>query len=244
MDAKTVKQMIYDMGADLCGIASVDRFGDAPEGFHPCDVLPGCKSVVVFARRFLAGTLASPSTIPYTIVRNMLSDRLDQISVAFCEELEKQNIIAIPTGTIGPSEVDPKNGRFRNIISAKHAAAAAGLGVIGKNSLLITPEYGNMVWLCAVLTEAELAADPILENTFCNDQCHLCIDVCPSHAISVENPAMEQMTCWEHAFGETPEGGDWRIKCFQCRAVCPHCLGTLNREVLKAHDRRTTSKKL
>ena len=35
-----IKQILFDMGADLCGIASVDRFGQAPAGFHPHDVLP------------------------------------------------------------------------------------------------------------------------------------------------------------------------------------------------------------
>lgn len=232
MDAKEVKKILFDMGADLCGIASVDRFGDAPEGFHPIDVLPSCKSVIVFAKRFLAGTLKSDSTVPYTIVRNMLSDRLDKMSVAFCEEMEKQNIIAIPTGTVGPSEFDAKTGRTRNIVSAKHAAVAAGLGVIGKNSLLITPEYGNMVWLTVVLTEAELEADSIMENTLCNEKCHICIDACPSHALSEDNPQMKQNTCWEHAFGEPKEGGEWRIKCFKCRASCPHCLGSVNTKVI------------
>lgn len=238
MDAQTVKQIIYDMGADLCGIASIDRFEDAPEGFHPLDVLPGCKSVIVFAKRFLAGSLKSSSTIPYTIVRNVLSDQLDKMSVAFCEEMERCNVVALPTGTIGPSEADPKTGRSRNIISGKHAAVAAGLGVIGKNSLLITPEYGNMIWLTAVLTEAELEADPMLENTYCNEKCHLCIDACPSQALSLGNPEMDQNTCWKHAFGETEEGGDWRIKCFKCRAACPHCLGTSNSGIMENQDWR------
>ncbi|NLG04604.1 MAG: epoxyqueuosine reductase [Clostridia bacterium] len=228
MNANEIKQMVLNMGADLCGIASIDRFADAPNGFHPLDVLPGCKSVIVFAKRFLAGTLKSNSTIPYTIVRNVLSDRLDKMSVALCEEMEKQNIVAIPTGTIGPSEYDAKTGRTRNIVSAKHAAAAAGLGVIGKNSLLITPEYGNMVWLTVVLTEAELEADPMLENTFCSKKCHICIDACPSHAISADNPEMQQNICWEYAFGEPEEGGEWRIKCFKCRTSCPHCFGSVN----------------
>lgn len=34
--AKEIKKMIMDSGADLCGIASVERFDDAPSGFHPC----------------------------------------------------------------------------------------------------------------------------------------------------------------------------------------------------------------
>ena len=46
---KEIKERLYELGADLCGIAGVDRFGEAPEGYHPLDVLPSCQSVIVFA---------------------------------------------------------------------------------------------------------------------------------------------------------------------------------------------------
>ncbi len=48
-----IKQKTYELGADLCGVASVDRFKEAPEGFHPQDVLPSCQSVIILASRFL-----------------------------------------------------------------------------------------------------------------------------------------------------------------------------------------------
>ena len=47
----------------------------------------------------------------------------------------------------------------RSIVSAKHAAEAAGLGTIGRHSLLITPEFGSMVWLSVILTEMQLEPD-------------------------------------------------------------------------------------
>lgn len=227
MNASDVKERLFAFGADLCGIAGVDRFCDAPAGFHPTDVLPSCKSVIVFANRFLAGTLSCNTTVPYTIVRNILSDRMDQIAVQFCTELEKQGIIAVPTGTNGPTEFDKNTKRYRNIVSAKHAAVLAGLGVIGKNTLLITPEYGNMVWLSVILTELELAADPIHKNDFCRS-CNLCADICPIDAVG--EPELKQTICWEYAFGGE-DGGDWKIKCHRCRDVCPHCYGTINRSL-------------
>ncbi len=48
MDSHKVKEIMYSLGADLCGIASIDRFADAPAGYHPLDVLPTCKSVISF----------------------------------------------------------------------------------------------------------------------------------------------------------------------------------------------------
>lgn len=220
--ANEIKKMLLESGADLCGIASSDRFDDAPKGFHPTDVLPSCKSVVVFAKKFLQGTLQCKSTIPYTIVRNILSDKMDKMAVQICTELENQGVIAIPTGTNGPTEFDKSTGRFRNIVSAKHCAVKAGLGRIGKNTLLITPKYGNMVWLSVILTDALLEADNVLEGSPCAAGCNLCVEVCPVKAVG--NPELKQMDCWNYAFGEE-NGGDFRIKCFKCRAICPNCLG-------------------
>jgi epoxyqueuosine reductase QueG len=227
MESKEVKEQLYDLGADLCGIASIDRFWEAPKGFSPKDVLPTCKSVIVFAKRFLAGKLSCNTTVPYTIVRNILSDDMDMMAVKFCSDMEKQGVIAIPTGTIGPTEYDLNTQRSRSIVSAKHSAQAAGLGIIGKNTLLITPEFGNMVWLSVILTELELEADKILENKICND-CDLCVKVCPVHAIG--EPEMNQSACWEYAFGGE-NGGEWKIKCHRCRDICPFCLGDANKNM-------------
>ena len=225
MKEKEVKERLYKLGADLCGIASIDRFKEAPEGYHPLDVLPTCKSVIVIAKRFLSGTLCCNTTVPYTIVRNILSDKLDKIAVEFCTDLEAEGIIAVPTGTIGPTEFDKKTERYRNIVSAKHSAQLAGLGVIGKNTLLITPEYGNMVWLTVILTELELKADELITDSFCND-CNLCVTACPVQALG--QPEMKQLTCWEYAYGGE-NGGDLKIKCHRCRDICPWCYGKKNR---------------
>ncbi len=152
---------------------------------------------------------------------------MDKMSVQFCTELEKEGIIAIPTGTNGPTEYDKNTLRYRNIVSAKHSAQAAGLGVIGKNTLLIAPEFGNMVWISVILTELELEPDPLLTNSLCNE-CSICIDVCPVQALG--NPDMVQSLCWDYAFsGE--EGGEWKIKCHKCRDVCPNCLGAVNKNM-------------
>lgn len=47
-DKNKVKEIMKSLGADLCGIASIDRFANAPEGYHPLDVFPLCKSVISF----------------------------------------------------------------------------------------------------------------------------------------------------------------------------------------------------
>ena len=65
MDSRQVKKKLYELGADLCGIANINRFESAPEGYNPLDVMPSCRSVISFACRFPAGTLVCKSPVPY-----------------------------------------------------------------------------------------------------------------------------------------------------------------------------------
>ncbi|MDE7444818.1 MAG: 4Fe-4S binding protein [Lachnospiraceae bacterium] len=224
MDSHKVKKIMYSLGADLCGIASIDRFADAPAGYHPLDVLPICKSVISFACRFPVAALSCKTAVPYTRVRNSLTPKMDAIALDFCIEMEKNGIAAIPIPT-NESQWDSSTERWRSVVSQKHAAQAAGLGTMGRHSLLITPEFGSMVWLGAVLTEAELEPDPVLKK-ICND-CNLCVEICPVNAL--EEPRLKQQTCWDHAFGENKETKYWEISCHKCRDICPYNLGSENK---------------
>ncbi len=223
MNSKDVKNILFSLGADLCGIASIDRFEDAPEGYHPLDVLPTCKSVISFACRFPVGTLACNSHVPYTRVRNSITPKIDAIALDFCIRMDKEHILTIPIPT-NESEWDINTGRWRSVISQKHAAQAAGLGTIGRHSLLITPELGSMVWLGTVLTETEFEPDA-MKGEICNG-CNLCVELCPVNAL--ETVEINQQTCWDFAFGDDKETKDWRISCHKCRDICPYNFGSEN----------------
>lgn len=224
LDSKRVKEIMLSLGADLCGIASIDRFSDAPEGYHPLDVFPACKSVISFACRFPIGTLFCNSHTPYTLVRNTITPKMDMIALNFCIEMERNGIVCVPIQTNG-SEWDAKTNRWRSIISQKHAAQAAGLGTIGRHSLLITPEFGSMVWLGAVLCSKEFEADELKES-ICNN-CNLCVEACPVRALDA--PEVNQQACWDYAFGDDEEKQMWRISCHKCRDICPYNLGSENK---------------
>lgn len=223
VESREVKDLMVSLGADICGIASMDRFGSAPKGYHPQDVLPTCRSVISFGCRFPIGTLACNSPVPYTRVRNSITPKMDSIALDFCMEMEKREIVCVPIPT-NESQWDKSTGRWRCIVSQKHMAQAAGLGTIGRHSLLITPEFGSMVWLGAVLCEQELAPDDLKEPVCSN--CNLCVEACPVNAL--ENAELKQQVCYDYAFGDDEETQYWRISCHKCRDVCPYNFGSLN----------------
>lgn len=228
LNAKKVKEIAYSLGADLCGIASIDRFGDAPKGYHPRDVFPRCCSVISFACRLPVGTILCDNPTPYTRVRNSLTPKLDGIALDLCMEIERHGALCVPIPT-NESQWDEETGRYRSVVSQKHAAQAAGLGTIGRHSLLITPEFGSMVWLGCILCSAELEPDGLKEPV-CNN-CGLCVEACSAHAL--EGEQLAQQACWNHAFGDVPETQTWAITCHRCRDVCPYNLGTENAYLLE-----------
>jgi epoxyqueuosine reductase QueG len=218
-----VRRKARMLGCDLCGFAPIERFENLPSQTNPRSLLPGARSVILVAKKFLTSTASATSTIPYTIIRNMLSHRIDSITVDLSYYLEGKGYAAVPTGAIEPCNYNKELDKSMGLVSLKNAAYQAGLGVIGKNTLLLTPQYGNMVWLGAVVSSIELEYDVIQEYSPCKEGCRICIDSCPVHAID-GSLFMDQKRCWEYAFG-SEDGGEWRIKCNRCRVGCPFSRG-------------------
>lgn len=95
-------------------------------------------------------------------------------------------------------------------LSLKHAAISCGMGVLGRNNLLLTPEYGPHQRLCAVISEAPLAADPGRELTLCND-CGKSEQVCPSGALKAGRYNVDPcFVYWAYGFKKLPPDRFWK----------------------------------
>ncbi len=224
MDAVSLKQRATELGTDLCGIAPVDRFAHAPAGFHPTDILPGCQSVISLATRFPGSTLTlGKSQAAYTFVRHRVVDKMDRITFLLAEKLEAKGYAAIPVPSSDPYESwDPERRHGQGILSLKHAAVLAGLGKMGKNTLLVNRQFGNLLWLGAVLVDAPLAADPLAAYSTCPDSCRICLDACPAKAL--DGISIEQKKCRDVS-GKFSDGGGYVLAFNMCRKACPNAQG-------------------
>jgi epoxyqueuosine reductase len=231
VSSRTIKKRLIQCGADICGVAPVTPFVDAPKGFHPCDIYPDCRSAIVFASHFPLSTLQAKTNAPYTLVRNRMVDKLDFISFRVSDELEKKGVVSVPIPAADPYEYwDAGRNHGRGILSLKHAGVLAGLGVLGENTLLINERFGNMIWLGAILVSIDLEPDPIASYEGCTSECTLCIDSCPQHAL--DGITIDQKLCRERSNSYT-HGGGWVLSCNICRKVCPYHNGLPKEHVKK-----------
>ncbi|MGB7539449.1 MAG: hypothetical protein WBM17_12995 [Anaerolineales bacterium] len=217
--AGDVKQRTRDIGMDLTGVAPIERFAAAPAGHHPEDILPGAKAVISCARRIPNGALVGPATA-YHRAMEIAHARLDFAAAQVALFLEESGGRAVPVPADEPYahwEADRQYGR--GDLSHKHAAQAAGLGRLGRNSLLITPRFGNRVHLVSVVTDVDLPFDPILEWEPCADGCTACQKACPVGAI-VGIQQVDQALCRPNLLKRLPKG-TMIEGCWRCRAACP-----------------------
>ena len=153
--------------------------------------MPTAKSVIVMAVAHSLGSVYSPDIMLWTRSKMQTSRLLDETAEKIGRMLEREGFLTLPISADKPVEIfknDPETGKkFRQtrtvgFLSFKHAAMSCGMGEIGKNNLLLTPEFGPHQRLCAIVTEAALEPDPKQDFDLCNG-CDKCVKACPSGAL-------------------------------------------------------------
>lgn len=243
LDKERIKGISREVGFDLCGIAqyrkfeqdstfleewiergyassldylkkNIDRRGDATA------LVEGAKSVIVCAVSYKntisdgyscnhrAKIASYASTTDYHLtIKQMLFD--------LCKRLK---------------ELNPNFSARCFVDSApifeKRYAVEAGLGWIGRQSLLITPEYGSFVLLGEIVTSEECNEyDKPLQIIGCGE-CRRCVEACPNGAVKERH--IDSSRCISCATIER-RGEDstiplhgWIFGCDECQTVCPY----------------------
>lgn len=191
---------------------------------HPKSVLPGVRSILVLAVSYekvlesedhpvknLSGIAESARGVDY---HHWVRPRLRSLS-------EKHRELFPEARCRGAVDTAP--------ILERQCAVEAGLGRIGKNTMLLTPEFGSKFFLAELLSTEPLEPDPSDSKPNPCGDCRRCLDACPTGAL-IEPYVLDARRClnyWtiEHR-GEIPEEirsrlGNRYFGCDICQNACP-----------------------
>ena len=230
---RKVIEFARSRGADLVSIASAERAAELAREYFlwvpPQHYLDDAKSVIILALRCVDAVLARPGIFVsrQNIIMNIL---LNEISYWVSRYLQDLGYDAIPVYEILGPEITSSSliahhteVQEETMVPVKVLAQDAGMGSIGINALLITPEYGPRVRLGAVITNAPLKPGRPLRENLCLEArkilgCSRCIDSCEVHAIKPDG-YVDFEACW--MFNKVFKKRYGYSGCNTCQYVCP-----------------------
>ncbi|MFO0904481.1 MAG: tRNA epoxyqueuosine(34) reductase QueG [Pirellulales bacterium] len=189
---------------------------------HPQHVLEGVRSLVMLGWNYSTGPAPDAATGAGRVARYAWSE------VDYHDLLhEKLKRLARQVQTWAPA------ARVRGVVDTaplleREFAQLAGLGWVGKNTLLIHRQAGSWFFLAALLTDLDLPSDESWTTDHCGT-CRACLDACPTQAFPAPY-VLDATRCISYLTielrGPAPEPlreglGDWVFGCDICQEVCP-----------------------
>src|SRR3990170_905293 len=186
LTSQEVKRRALELGADLCGIASAATLNAFPPDPRwpqtPERISPYVKSVVVLVQRIPAGAFRAKTNVPVQYMDMLVLRKMDKVAYRLAGELER---LGHPTFVTAAQETDWSYKRASyGRLSTRHLGVEAGLGTLGLEVNILTPEFGPRVYLTGILTELELEPDARITEQVCiGESCSRCLHSCPPNAV-------------------------------------------------------------
>jgi epoxyqueuosine reductase len=193
VSAIDIKEHVRACGADLVGIAGVESPLLRDHGEEPEKLLPGARSLISIGVALNKTAVCSGNLLSARYDTMCVYERINHVCMETTRMLASHGARAISVSPYLPIDMWDESKGMKGEINHKTIAAIAGLGGIGLNRLLITPEFGPFVRLGTIVTDAVLSADrPLTENPC--DLCGLCQNACPVNAIQ-EDGSLDYKAC-------------------------------------------------
>jgi epoxyqueuosine reductase len=188
----------------------------------PTQVLDGARSIIMLAMNYRTAEPTQPGAGEGRVSQyawgeadyhDLIRGRLNKLADSLREQ--------VPSARVrGVVDTAP--------LLEREFAQLAGLGWIGKNTLLINRQQGSWFFLAAVLTDIELAYDAAHDSDHCGT-CRACLDACPTNAFP-QPYVLDASRCISYLtielrepvpHGLRPGMGEWLFGCDVCQDVCP-----------------------
>ncbi len=188
---------------------------------EPQGILPGATRAIVVTRNYYSAS-PHPGDGSGRVARYAQRRDYHDALAAPLEELARHVRALGPPGAVTRAFVDA------GPVPERELAQRAGLGWIGKNTMLLDPARGSFSFIAVILTSVDAAIDPPFQADRCGT-CRRCLDACPTQAFPEER-VLDSRRCVsyltiEHRGDVDPAlaggMGDWVFGCDVCQEVCP-----------------------
>jgi epoxyqueuosine reductase QueG len=207
----------------LIGFTSVSRwqeYGETDGKYFPQRLFPFAATVIVISIPIFLPMLSTTPSIIYSELYNTTNRLLDDLAYRLSQYLTGRGYRAVffPRDGYGDITVllERPEADFSHVLAARYA----GLGTIGYNHTLLTPQYGPRQRFVSVITDAVIPPDPMQEKSLCLG-CKLCQKSCPTSCFSdtgSEIALMDKRRCTEY---HAQLKSQHCYPCGICIKVCP-----------------------
>lgn len=202
--AELVKKQALAFGADAVGIGSIDRWATAPIQMDPKQIMPECKSIIGMVFRVNRGSLrgleegtyfSNYSAMGYGGITYLY---MPMTVINLSKFIEDRGYEAIPMGHQSDWRAIDGEGYLNEnysrpvvpgraspdvMIQLRIAAYLCGLGEIGYSKMFLSPQFGPRNRVGIIMTDVELAPDPIYNGPQLCNRCMACVKACPGGCI-------------------------------------------------------------
>ncbi len=189
---EAIRNYALNLGVSLIGVCDFNKVFKK-DFLLPEKILARFPFAIALAVKLSRAVLAEIEDHPtklYFHHYKVVNYLLDAQALRLANFIESQKYSALPIPASQTIDWEKQRGH----ISHKRIAIAAGLGWLGRNNLLVTPEYGAQVRLATILTDLPLMPNEAKDFS-CGD-CYACLNACPVGAIKERPEDFDSLKCF------------------------------------------------